>query len=142
LGVTGPVPDRAAAAALGSALRKVGYTDAALDDLVEEDGFSGEPEETLVAERRLPRSKLGTTIRLLGLQLPTPSKDAVAALGAKAVDALAATGLADVDGEVVPHSRLVPVGDVYLASDGFTRAADDPPDYVAGYTLTARTATC
>ena len=138
-GVTGPVPDRAAAAALGSALRKVGYTDEALDDLVEEDGFSGEPEETLVAERRLPRSKLGTTIRLLGLQLAVPRKDAVAALGAKAVDALAATGLADVDGEVVPHSRLVPVGDVYLASDGFTRAADDPPDYVAGYTLTART---
>ena len=135
----GSVPDRAAAAALGSALRRLGYTEDTLDDLVDEDGFSGEAEETLVAARRLPHSKLGTTIRLLGLQLPVARKDAVAALGKKAVDALAATGLADVDGEVVPHSRLVPVGDVYLASDGFTRAADDPPDYVAGYTSTART---
>ena len=26
-----------------------------------------------------------------------------------------------------------------LASDGFTRDADDPPDYVASYTPTART---
>jgi len=137
--VTGPIPDRAAAAALGSALRRIGYTEDALDELVDEDGFSGEAEETLVTERRLPRSKLGTAIRLLGLQLPTARKDAVAALGRKAVDALAATGLASVDGEVVPHSRLVPVGEVYLASDGFTRAGDDPPDYVAGYTLTART---
>ena len=49
------------------------------------------------------------------------------------------TGLAELRGDVVPRSRLVPIGDVLLASDGFTRDADDPPDYVASYTPTART---
>jgi len=93
----------------------------------------------LVAERRLPRSKLATAVRLLFLQLPVPEQDAVDALGRRAVEALAATGLADLSGDVVPSSRIVPVDDVLLASDGFTRDADDPPDYVASYTPTART---
>jgi len=134
-----PVPDRAAAAALAAALRRIGYSEEAVDDLVHEDGFSGGAEEVLVAERRLPSSRLGIATRLLALQLPVARADANAALGSKAVDALAATGLAEVGAEVVPRARLVPVGDLFLASDGFTQAAEDPPDWVAGYTLTGRT---
>jgi len=137
--MTGPIPDRAAAAALAAALRRIDYVEETVDDLVREDGFSGGAEEVLVAERRLPRSRLGTAIRLLALQLPVARADAVAALGRKGVDALAATGLAEVGAEVVARSRLVPVGDLLLASDGFTQAAEDPPDWVAGYTLTGRT---
>ena len=137
--VTALTPDRSAAAALGAALRRLGYVEDTLDELLDEDAFSGKPEDVLVAARRLPDSRLGTAIRLLFLQLPVPEADAVRAFGRKAVDALAVTGLAAVRGEVVPRSRLVPIGDVLLASDGFTRDADDPPDYVASYTPTART---
>jgi len=133
------VPDRAAAAALGRALRRVGYVEEKLEELLDEDAFAGGREEVLVAERRLPRSKLATVVRLLFLQLPVPEEDAVDALGRGAVEALAATGLAELRDGVVPHSRLAPIGDILLASDGFTRDADDPPDYVASYTPTART---
>jgi methylase of polypeptide subunit release factors len=137
--VTAPTPDRKAAAALGSALRKLGYVEDALDDLLDEDAFSGKPEDVLVAARRLPKSRLGTAIRLLFLQLPVPKAEAIDALGRKAVEALASTGLAELRGDVVPTARLVPIADVLLASDGFSRDADDPPDYVASYTPTART---
>jgi methylase of polypeptide subunit release factors len=137
--VATPIPDRAAAAALGTALRRLGYVEDELDELLDEDAFKGGREEVLVAERRLPASKLGTAVRLLFLQLPVPEAEAVDALGRPAVAALAATGLAELLGDVVPHARLVPIGDVLLASDGFTRDADDPPDYVASYTPTART---
>ena len=139
--MTSIVPDRAAARALGSVLRRLGYVEDALEELVGDDAFGGGREEVLVAERRLGDSKLETAIRLLFLQRPVPERDAVEALGRKAVDGLAKTGLAEVGGgEVVPHSRLAPIGAVLLASDGFTRDADDPPDYVASYTPTARTA--
>jgi methylase of polypeptide subunit release factors len=137
--VANPFPDRAAAAALGAALRRLDYVEEKLEELLDEDAFSGGREEVLVAERRLPRSKLATAVRLLFLQLPVPEADAVDALGRKAVEALAATGLAELGSDVVPHSRLLPIDDVLLASDGFTRDADDPPDYVASYTPTART---
>jgi methylase of polypeptide subunit release factors len=137
--VTFPVLDLRAAAALGSALRRVGYVEDVLDELVDEDAFGGGGEEVLVAARRLPESPLGTVIRLLFLQLPAPERDAVAALGRDGVEALAATGLAELGEDVVPRARLVPIGDVLLASDGFTRDADDAPDYVATYTPTGRT---
>ena len=137
--VTAPTPDRAAAAALGNALRKLGYEEDTLDDLLDEDAYSGKTEDVLVAARRLPTSRLGTAIRLLFLQLPVPEAEAVDALGREAVEALTVTGLAELRGDVVPTSRLVPISDVLLASDGFTRDADDPPDYVASYTPTART---
>jgi methylase of polypeptide subunit release factors len=137
--VATPVPDRAAAAALGAALRRLGYLEEKLEDMLDEDAFAGGREEVLVAERRLPKSKLATAVRLLFLQLPVPEADAVHALGRKAVDALVATGLAELHGDVLPQARIMPVDDVLLASDGFTRDADDPPDYVASYTPTART---
>ena len=137
--MTSLVPDRAAARTLGSALRRLGYVEDALDDLVGDDAFGGGREEVLVAERRLGGSKLETAIRLLFLQRPVSEQDAVHALGREAVDALATMGLAELGGDVVPHSRVAPIGDVLLASDGFTRDADDPPDYVASYTPTART---
>ena len=134
-----PVPDRAAAAALGTALRRLGYLEQRIEDLLGEDAFAGGREEVLVAERRLPRSKLATAVRLLFLELPVPEAEAAAALGPEAVEALVATGLAELHGDLVPQARIMPVDDVLLASDGFTRDADDPPDYVASYTPTART---
>jgi methylase of polypeptide subunit release factors len=137
--VSYPNPNRAAARTLGAVLRRLGYVEDAVEDVVGGDAFAGGREEVLVAERRLGDSALETAIRLLFLQRPTPAGDVAAALGPDAVDALAATGLVEVGRDVVPGSRVAPIGEILLASDGFTRDADDPPDYVANYTPTART---
>jgi methylase of polypeptide subunit release factors len=132
------VPDPAAAATLGGLLRKLDYDGDTIPDLVGEE--VAEREDVVVAERRLSESPLETAIRLLYLELAVPEKKAVAALGSAGVDALLITGLVDRAGdELVPNGRIVPVDDTLLASDGFTRDADDPPDYVATYTPTART---
>lgn len=133
-----PVPDRPAAEVLGAALRDLGYEGDAISDLVGDE--VEEREEVVVAERRLSESPLETAIRLLYLELAVPESKAVAAFGSRAVDALLATSLVGRRGdELVPHARILPVDDTLLASDGFTRDADDPPDYVATYTPTART---
>jgi methylase of polypeptide subunit release factors len=131
-----PDPDRAAAATIGDALRAVDYEGDTIAGLIGEDAVGGEREEVIVAERRLSESPLETLIRLLYLQLPVGSSRVERELA----DALAATRLVSRQGEqLVPKARIVPVEDVLLASDGFTRDADDPPDYVATYTPTART---
>ncbi len=130
-----PVPDRAAAAALGAALRALDYEGDVVTDLIG-DEVAGEREEIVVAERRLSESPVETAIRLLYLQLPVPESR----IDSGMAEALLTLGLASrVAGELVPHARIIPVDDTLLASDGFTRDADDPPDYVATYTPTART---
>ena len=60
-----PNPDLAAATALGDALRAVGYTTDAIEELLGDDGPSADLAESVVLERRLPRSAIATTIRLL-----------------------------------------------------------------------------
>jgi SAM-dependent methyltransferase len=134
-----PVPDRTAAAALGVALRGVGYSEDALHELLGDEAYSTEREDVPAEERRLPQTRLATVVRAFFLQLPVSSRDAVDALGERAVEALAATALADVGDEVLPRARILPIGKVLLASDGYSRDAEDPPDYVATYTPTART---
>src|SRR5262249_4768319 len=88
--------DRAAALALGEALRGVGYSERRVSDLLGEDAYDGGREEAPVAERRLPRTPLAAVVRLLFLQLATPTGDVVGALGRRGVDALEASGLAAV----------------------------------------------
>ena len=129
-----PVPDRAAAQTLGDALRDLDYEGDTITDLIGED--VAEREEVVVAERRLSESPLESLIRLLYLELPVPERK----VDSGVADALVTLGLVSLkDGELVPHARVVPVDDTLLASDGFTRDAEDPPDYVATYTPTART---
>src|ERR1051326_8983740 len=131
-----PDLDRAAAGTAGDALRALEYDGDTIAGLIGEDAVGGEREDVIVAERRLSESPLETVIRLLYLQLPVAAKRLESGLA----DALVATRLVSRQGEqLVPQSRVVPVEDVLLASDGFTRDADDPPDYVATYTPTART---
>ena len=130
-----PVPDRAAAAALGAALRALDYDGDTVTDLIG-DEVAGEREEIVAAERRLSESPVEAAIRLLYLQLPVPE----GRIDSGTAEALLTLGLASRRaGELVPHARIVAVDDTLLASDGFTRDADDPPDYVATYTPTART---
>jgi methylase of polypeptide subunit release factors len=133
-----PIADRASAKALGAALRDVGYSESAIHELLGEDAYSGDEAEAPVAERRLPESRLATAIRVFFLQRPVPTRDAVQALGQRGVDALEATGLAVVGAdELTPRVRILPIGELLVAADGFSRG-DDPADYVAVYTPTSR----
>ena len=131
-----PIPDDAAAKLLGLVLRELDYTEATISELLGDDAYGSGPEEIPVHERRLPQTPLATVIRVLFLGVPVSTADATRALGRRGVEALARTGLADVDGEVTPRARMLPIGDVLLAADTYSRGGDDPPDYVAAYTPT------
>ena len=133
-----PIPDLDAATTLGTVLRAVGYTTEAIEELLGEDGPSADLAESVVYERRLPRSPIATTIRLLLLQRPVATSDAAAALGPDGVDALLGIGLVTTDGdELVPRARVVPSENLLLAFDGFSRGQDDPPGWVSSFTPTA-----
>lgn len=89
-------------------------------------------------ERRLPRSRISTTIRLLLLERPVETDDLVAALGRDAVDALLTIGLAtESDTQLVPRARIVPSEELLLVFDGFSRGEDDPPGWVSSFSPTA-----
>jgi methylase of polypeptide subunit release factors len=133
-----PIPDRDAATTLGTALRKVGYSEDAVYELLGEDAYSADRDDAPVHDRRLSQTRLATVVRVFFLQLPVSRRDAVQALGEGGVEALEATGLAEVAEELAPRARILPIGELLLASDGFSRDAEDPPDYVATYTPTAR----
>lgn len=135
---TFPDPNVKAARALGSALRRVGYSESAVTEMLGDDAYGAGPEDVPVHVRRLPTTRLAIVVRALFLGLPVETGDAVRALGRRGVDALETTGLAEVEDEVVPRARVLPVGDLLIAADTFSRGADDPPDYVAGYTPTSR----
>jgi methylase of polypeptide subunit release factors len=132
-----PVPDAAAAKALGFALRSVRYSEAAVHELLGEDAYSTGEEEAPAEERRLPESQLATVIRLFFLQRSVSAAEAVHALGRGGVGALEAMGLAVVGDEVVPRVRILPIGRLLVTADGYAQG-DDPADYVAVYTPTSR----
>lgn len=131
-------PDRTAARAVGTALRRVGFDEDGIEELLGEDAYGGGPEQALVGERRLPDTALGTAVRCLFLERPVPTADLVRAIGQRAVDGLAATGLAEVGDTVEPRCRIIPVRGLLLASDGeWDPGASDSAGYVATYTPTA-----
>jgi methylase of polypeptide subunit release factors len=135
---THPLPDQTAARTLGAALRDVGYSEETVQDLLGEDAYSADRDDALVEERRLPQTSVADVVRAFFLQLPISADRAVRALGRGGVEAVESTGLADVGDEVVPRARILPIGQVLIASDGFSRDAEDPADYVATYTPTSR----
>jgi methylase of polypeptide subunit release factors len=130
--------DLAAAKTLGTAFRNAGYTENGVYRLLGDDAYSTERNDAPVEARRLPQTPLGLLVRAFFLQLPLSRSDAMRALGPRGLDAVLATGLAEVEAELVPWARILPIGKVLLASDGFSRDGDDPADYVATYTPTAR----
>ncbi|MBA3735402.1 MAG: methyltransferase [Actinobacteria bacterium] len=130
--------DTVAAETLGTALRRGGYSEDAVYRLLGDDAYSSERGDTPTDERRLPQTPAATLVRLFFLQLGVTTEEAEAALGRSGVDALEATGLAEIGDQVIPRARLLPIGKLLLASDGFSRDVDDPADYVATYTPTAR----
>jgi methylase of polypeptide subunit release factors len=137
-----PHPDPKAASILGAALRRIGYSEAAVCDLLGDDAYSLTRDLAPVGERRLPRTRLATVVRALFLQLPVSRHEAVRALGRRGLEALVVTGLAEVADDVVSHVRVLPVGTLFVASDDYPGSSDDdeeePADYVAAYTPTSR----
>jgi methylase of polypeptide subunit release factors len=133
-----PVADTGAAKALGFVLRSVGYSESSVQDLLGDEAYSGGEDDAPADERRLPESRLATVIRLFFLQRPVSVADALDALGRSGVDALGATGFAAVEAdEVVSRVRVLPIGRLLVAADGYA-TGDDPEDYVAVYTPTSR----
>jgi methylase of polypeptide subunit release factors len=132
-----PRPDSAAAEKLRDALREVGYSEAAVEELLGEDASGGTEEDAAANERRLPETRVATVIRLLFLQRSVSRDAAVEALGQHGIDALETMGLAEVGDEVVPRVRILPIGRLLVAGDGYAQG-DDPADYVAIYTPTSR----
>jgi methylase of polypeptide subunit release factors len=132
-----PIADAKAATSLGLALRSVGYSENAVHELLDEDAYSRGEVDAPADERRLPQSSLATVIRICFLQRTVRTDEAVRALGRDGVEALERTGLATVGEDLVPRVRILPVGSLLVAGDGYSQD-DDPPDYVAIYTPTSR----
>lgn len=134
-----PIADRSAATRLGEALRRAGYNEAAISDLLGEDAYDLSRDDAPVAERRLPEGRLGTVVRAFFLQLPVATDEVTRALGRDAVEILSATALAEVGENVVPRGRIIPVGELLIASDDFPdEEGEEPAEYVAAYTPTSR----
>lgn len=134
-----PGVDVSAASALGSALRRLEYTQDRLHDLLGDDAYESRPGDLVAHERRLPKTPLGDAVRLLLLGRPLARRDAVRALGERGVEAVVRTGLAVVGpGGVVARGRVTPVHELLFAADLPSRGEEDPPDYVAAYTPTSR----
>jgi methylase of polypeptide subunit release factors len=133
-----PTADTTAARTLGAVLRHLDYSEDGITGLLGEDAFETGQREAPVHLRRLPETKLATAVQLLFLQLPASTGDAAKAFGKRGLEALERTGLVRIGDAVVPQSRITAIGDVLLASDGFSRDVEDPTDYVATYTPTSR----
>jgi methylase of polypeptide subunit release factors len=132
-----PVADTEAAKALGLVLRSVGYSESSVQDLLGDEAYSGTEDDAPADERRLPEGRLATVIRLFFLQRPVDVAEAADALGRSGIAALEATGFATVgEDEVVSRVRILPIGRVLVAADGYA-TGDDPEDYVAVYTPTS-----
>ena len=136
--------DTVAAERLGTALRRVGYSEDAIHRLLGEEAYSSERTDTPGRKNAAsPTPRLVMLARLLFLQLPVSARDAEAALGREGVEALEATRAsagrrpgrsarphpADREGALSPRTGSL--------CDG-----DDPSDYVATYTPTARVLDC
>ena len=138
-----PQADTKAASALGAALRRVRYSEPAVLEMLGDDAYSHERDDLPRDERRLAPTRLGTVVRGLFLQLPVARAELAGALGERAVDALEAIGFAERADVYRPRARILPVGDLYVASDDYpSHDGEDPPDYVAAYTLTSRVCDC
>jgi methylase of polypeptide subunit release factors len=129
-------PDTRAAKQLGVALRRVGYSESSVSDLLDDEAYSGDADDLPVHLRRLPETKLATVIRALFLGVPVSTDDAVRALGRPGVEALEATALAEAGEQLIPLARILPVDNLLIAADGYSRGSHDPEDYVAAYSPT------
>jgi methylase of polypeptide subunit release factors len=129
-----------AARIVGETLHTAGYTEAAITAALGEDAYAGRAKDMPVLLRRVPPTRLGTVIRTFFLVQPVPVAELTRAIGERGAGALEAAGVATIVGdEVVPAMRILPVADLYIASDDDPRHEGDlRPDFVAAYTAATR----
>src|SRR5690349_2751413 len=114
--MTYPDVDLKAASALGAALRRARYSESAVLDMLGDEAYSHDREDLPLDERRVSATRLGTVVRSLFLQLPAERSDLAGALGERAVEALETIGFAERADVYRPRARILPVGDLYVAS--------------------------
>lgn len=123
----GPAPLRDATA-LQEALDRVGYRVGPLGDLLGvHEELSARPADLVVHQRRLAASPgpLADVVALLALSWPVPADRVVAAFGAEVVATLSDAGvLVEADGALSATIRVMPHGDLWVASDRRPEAGD------------------
>src|SRR3954463_16569931 len=102
-----PIVDLKAATALGAALRRAGYTEDSILDMLGDDAYGSELSDLPVDERRLQPTRAGTAIRLLFLELPVKREEAVRTFGERGVEAFGKLGLAEPGEDLRVHSRIL-----------------------------------
>jgi hypothetical protein len=130
VGSEAPAADRRAASQVGAAFRAAGFTRDGLRDAL---GAAGDViarrGQRPVALRRVGAGPLAVLARLFLLDAAVPAEEAERELG-DALAALAALRLVDEEGgSLRGTARLVPHGDLLIASD---LPAAEQPDHVAG----------
>ncbi len=125
------------ATAVRAALDRAGYRVDALGALLGVHGeLSSRPADLAVYERRLASQPgpLADLVALLALGFPVPTRRVVAALGRGVVGMLDDTGvLATVDDGMAATVRIVPHGDLWIASDRRPEQDAEPdPEHVTG----------
>ncbi len=118
---------------LASALAEAGYTRQGLERLLGADAFHAGPADIPVLERRAGDGTLAALARLFFLDLAVPDDELPLDL-----DALARSGFVSrSSGRVESEIRVVPYGDLVLASDRRESSTDDPDDLVQPVTRSA-----
>ena len=131
--------DLDAARIVGETFHTAGYTEAAITAALGDDAYASRSKDLPVLLRRVPPTRLGTVITAFFLVQPVPVEDLTRAIGERGVGALEAAGLARVGDEVVPAMRILPVADLFIASDDDPRHEGEfAPDFVAAYTAATR----
>jgi methylase of polypeptide subunit release factors len=127
-----------AAARVGAALRDLGYTEDAVQEMLGDEAYAAGPDEVPALVRRLQPGRLGTAVDLLFLGRPVPESEAQRAFGRRGLDALVATQIAVPAGGIAPLARVLPLDDLLVAGDVHSRGIDDPADYVTPFSPTSR----
>ncbi len=118
---------------LVAALAAAGYTRAGLEQLLGADAFDAGFGDIPILERRAGSGTLAALAKLFFLDLAVPEDE----LGLD-LDALAEAGIVSRSaGRVESKVRLVPYGDLILASDRREGSTDDPDDLVQAITRSA-----
>lgn len=113
------VPDPGRLRGLRDALRAAEFTSDRVEATLGTHELSSRPADTAVHLRRLGDDAFSTLARLFLLDASVGAAVAAGAFGELGVDGAAALGLVRRDGgEVVARARLVPHGELWVASDG------------------------
>lgn len=127
------VADPALLRGLREALRAADFTSDRVEATLGTHELSSRRADTAVHLRRLGDDAFGTLARLFLLDATVDEVAAAAAFGHLGCEGAEALGLvARDDGQVAGRARLVPHGELWIASDGGVGPGDTPFDWVPG----------